>query len=133
MREPSNNMWQEFKKFAIKGNAIELAVGVVIGAAFNQVVNSIVNDILNPILNLFIGRADFRNIKIGLPGKEVMSFGSFLNALINFLIVAFAVFLLVKQMNRFRSKGAIENKECPYCLSVIPIKAKKCAYCTSEV
>jgi large conductance mechanosensitive channel len=126
-------MWQEFKKFAVKGNALDLAVGVIIGAAFTSVVNSIVNDLLNPILNIFIGHVDFRNIKLGLPGKEVLGIGSFLNALINFLIVAFVVFLVVKQMIRFRSKNALENKECPNCLSVIPIKAKKCAYCTSEV
>jgi large conductance mechanosensitive channel len=126
-------MWQEFKKFAVKGNALDLAVGVVIGAGFGQVVNSIVNDILNPILNVFIGHVDFRNIKLGLPGKEVISIGSFLNTIINFLIVAFAIFLIVKQINRFRSTEAPNNKECPFCTSTIPLQASRCPQCTSQL
>ncbi|MBX4191290.1 MAG: large conductance mechanosensitive channel protein MscL [Candidatus Doudnabacteria bacterium] len=128
-------MWKEFKEFAIKGNALDLAVGVIIGAAFTTVVNSIVNDIINPILDVFIGRVDLKNLTIGLPGDAVLRFGSFLNATFNFLIVAFAVFLLVKQINRFRRRreDAPNTKECPYCLSLIPLRSTKCAHCTSEI
>lgn len=128
-------MWQEFKQFAIKGNAMDLAVGIIIGAAFTSVVNSVVQDVLNPILDIFIGRVDFRNITIGLPGDSVLGIGAFLNAAINFLIVAFAVFLLVKQLNRFRRKTAepAQIKQCPYCFSEVNIKATRCAQCTSSL
>lgn len=123
----------EFKEFAIKGNALDLAVGVIIGAAFTTVVNSIVQDLFNPIIDVFVGRVDFRNITLGLPGDSVLKIGSFITAAINFIIVAFAVFLLVKQINRFRSKEAPNNRECPYCLGVIPTKATRCAHCTSQL
>src|SRR3989344_4349665 len=113
-------MFQEFKKFAIRGNALDLAVGVVIGAAFTTVVNSIVNDIFTPVLNIFTGLVEFRNISIGLPGPGVLRIGSFINAVINFLVVAFAVFILVKQINRFRSKEEGKTKECPFCFTDIP-------------
>ncbi|OGE81487.1 MAG: hypothetical protein A3H72_02655 [Candidatus Doudnabacteria bacterium RIFCSPLOWO2_02_FULL_48_8] len=96
-------MLKEFKEFAVKGNALDLAVGVVIGAAFTSIVNSLVNDIFNPLLNMF-GRVDFTRWTLGLPGPGVLRLGSFISAVINFLIVAFAVFLLVKQLNRFRRK-----------------------------
>jgi large conductance mechanosensitive channel len=126
-------MWKEFKEFAIKGNALDLAVGVIIGAAFTSVVNSIVNDLFNPILDVFVGRVDFKTFTIGLPGDSLLKVGSFISAGINFLIIAFAVFLLVKQINRFRRKSgdAPNTQECPYCLSAIPLKATKCPHCTS--
>ena len=128
-------MWKEFKEFAIKGNALDLAVGVIIGAAFTSVVNSIVNDLFNPILGVFVGRVDFRNIIFGLPGDSVLRIGAFLSAAINFVIVAFAVFLLVKQINRFRRKSADapNTKECPYCLSPVALKVTRCPHCTSQL
>ena len=128
-------MWKEFKEFAIRGNALDLAVGVIIGAAFTSVVNSIVNDLFNPILDVFVGKVDFKNIVIGLPGDSVLRFGAFLSAAINFIIVAFAVFILVKQINRFRRKSAEapNTKECSYCLSAIPLKAIRCPHCTSQL
>lgn len=125
-------MWKEFKEFAIRGSAIDLAVGVVIGAAFGGVVSSLVNDILNPILSLLTGRVDFGGLRLNIFG-HTMRYGLFFNALINFSIVSFAVFLLVKQISRFRLKFLPENKQCPHCLSTIPIKASKCRYCTSQL
>jgi large conductance mechanosensitive channel len=126
-------MWKEFKEFAVKGNALDLAIGVVIGAAFTTVVNSIVNDLFSPILGLFVGVIDFRNIVIGLPGSGALKVGSFLNASVNFLVIAFAVFILVKQINRFRSKQSQHSKDCPFCLSVISLKATRCPHCTSQL
>ncbi|MBX4187117.1 MAG: large conductance mechanosensitive channel protein MscL [Candidatus Doudnabacteria bacterium] len=128
-------MWKEFKEFAIKGNALDLAVGVIIGAAFTAVVNSIVNDLLNPTLNVFGGKVDFRNFVVGLPGPSVLRIGSFMSAAINFLIVAFVVFLLVKQINRFRRspEETPNTKECQFCLSAVPLKATRCPHCTSEI
>src|SRR5690606_21836834 len=99
-------MLKEFKEFAVKGNALDLAVGVIIGAAFGQMVNSIVTDIFNPFLNLLVGQVDFKDIVIGLPGDGVVGIGKFLNTIINFVLVSFVIFLLVKQMNRFRRKPA---------------------------
>jgi large conductance mechanosensitive channel len=126
-------VWKEFKQFAVKGNALDLAVGVIIGAAFTTVVNSIVHDLFNPLLDIFVGKVDFRDITIGLPGDSVLRIGSFVSAGINFLIVAFAVFILVKQLNRFRSSESPNSKECPYCKSSIPLAATRCAHCTSQL
>lgn len=128
-------MWREFKEFAVKGNALELAVGVIIGAAFGQVVNSIVNDLFNPILSLIVGRVDFHAILIPLPGPHALKIGAFINSLINFAIVAFSVFLVVKQMNRLYRKPAEagHTKECPFCASAISTKAKKCPHCTADL
>ena len=124
----------EFKEFAVKGNALELAVGVVIGAAFTSIVNSLVNDVLMPLLSIFTGRVDFGGLKFAILGHSVR-FGMFLNSAINFFIVAFAVFLVIKQFNRFRRKpDQVQNtKECPYCKSMISIKATRCPACTSEL
>lgn len=128
-------IWKEFKEFAIKGNALDLAVGVIIGAAFGQVITSIVNDLFNPILSLIVGRVDFHSIVIPLPGRHNLGIGSFINAVINFAIVSLAIFLVVKQMNRFRRHPAeaAHTKECPYCASAIPSKATKCPRCTSQL
>jgi large conductance mechanosensitive channel len=130
-----NNLWKEFKEFAIKGNALDLAVGVIIGAAFGQVVNSIVTDLFNPILSLLTGRVDFHAIVIPLPGHHALGIGSFINALINFIFVAFAIFMVVKQMNRFRRKPdqVAHIKECPYCTNAIALKATRCPHCTSQL
>ena len=126
-------MFKEFKQFAIKGNALDLAVGVIIGAAFGQIVNSLVQDIFNPVFGLIIGRVDFSAWRIGLPGESAIMIGSFINAAINFVIVAFAVFLMVKQINRFKAKPApqTDTKLCPYCFGNIDKKATRCPHCTS--
>jgi large conductance mechanosensitive channel len=125
-------MWKEFKEFAVRGNAIDLAVGIVIGAAFNQVINSLVNDVLNPFLGLFIGHIDFGSIKVIIFG-HALKFGVFLNSVFNFLIVAFAVFLVVKQINRFRRQEEATEKDCPFCLTKIPLQAVRCPACTSQL
>ncbi len=125
-------MWKEFKEFAIKGNAIDLAVGVVIGAAFGQVVNSLVTDVINPILSLFTGHIYFANLKL-VVFHHAINLGVFLNAVINFFIVAFAVFLIVKQINRFRRKEEAKEKECQFCKSMIALSATRCPHCTSDL
>src|SRR3989338_4024493 len=128
-------MLKEFKEFAIKGNALDLAVGVIIGAAFSSIVNSLVNDIFTPILSVFTGQVDLSKLVLGLPGKAVLRYGSFFNAVISFLIVSFAVFVLVKQINRLKRKPQEDSntKECPFCKSVINLKATRCPECTSAL
>ncbi|OGE87910.1 MAG: mechanosensitive ion channel protein MscL [Candidatus Doudnabacteria bacterium RIFCSPLOWO2_02_FULL_49_13] len=128
-------MWKEFKEFAVRGNALDLAVGVIIGAAFGQVVNSIINDLFNPILSLIIGQVDFHNITIGLPGRHTLALGSFINTVINFTVVSFVIFLVVKQMNRFRRRQSdiVHTKECPYCRNSVSINATRCPFCTSQL
>ncbi len=146
------NVLKEFKEFAIKGNMIDLAVGIIIGAAFGGVVNSLVNDVLMPPLGLLIGKVDFTNLFITIWGNHfhtlaeskangsvTLNYGLFVNTLINFLLVAFAVFLLVKQVNRIKKKliaetpAAVTIKECEYCHSEININATRCPHCTSEL
>jgi large conductance mechanosensitive channel len=133
---------KEFKEFAVKGNVVDLAVGIIIGAAFTSVVQSLVNDILMPPLGWVVGNIDFSDLAINLPvnsadGKAVtINYGKFINAIINFLIVAFAVFLLVKQINRLKRKEtppAPNTKTCPYCISVMDMKATRCPHCTAEL
>ena len=142
-------MFKEFKEFAVRGNVIDLAVGVIIGAAFGKIVTSLVDDILMPPLGMLIGRADFTNLFINLSGgnyqtleqaKEAgaatINYGLFLNNVLGFLLVAFAVFLLVRWINRLRRQETPEEpvaKECPYCRSTIPIKATRCPNCTSQL
>ena len=143
-------MLKEFKKFALKGNMIDLAVGVIIGGAFNAIITSLVNDIIMPIFSLFTARIDFTNLFFALDGKHyskladaqeaavaTINYGSFITGVIKFLIMAFVVFLIVKQMNKMRAKIApvVEptTKKCEYCLSEINIKATKCPFCTSDV
>ncbi len=123
--------WKEFREFAVRGNALDLAVGVVIGAAFGQIVNSLVNDILNPILSIFTGHVDFSNLRFAFFG-HLIRYGSFLNAAINFVIIAFAVFLIVKQFQRFQKRDPLE-KECQFCRTYIPVKATRCPACTSQL
>jgi large conductance mechanosensitive channel len=144
---------EEFKKFAVRGNLPDLAAGIVIGAAFTTVVNSFVADILMPPIGLALGRVDFQNLFINLSDKPVASvaaakaagaatinYGIFINQIINFIIVAFAVFLFVRWMNRLSESmtkpapaAAATTKECPQCASVIPLKARRCAHCTQEL
>ncbi|MDF2589331.1 MAG: hypothetical protein K0S41_3172 [Anaerocolumna sp.] len=145
-------MLLEFKKFALKGNMIDLAVGVIIGGAFNTIVTSLVNDIIMPVFSIFTGNLDFTNWFIALDGKyyktieiakaegvATINYGSFLSGVINFLIMAFVLFLLVRQINKIRSKFTKEieqqptTKKCPRCLSDINILATKCPHCTSDV
>jgi len=142
-------MLKEFKQFALKGNVIDLAVGVVIGAAFGKIVSSLVNDIIMPIVGLLVGNIDFSNRFIDLSGKgyttladakkaeaATINYGLFLNNVVDFLIVAFSIFIVIKQINRFSKKevpAPATTKVCPYCCSSIPIEAKKCSHCTSDL
>lgn len=141
-------MLKEFKKFALKGNMLDLAVGVIIGGAFNGLISSLVNYIIMPLLGIFTGKLDFSNWFIALDGKSyatlaqaeeagvaLVKYGSFLSELLNFIIMAFVVFLIVKQLNRLRKEAPkpVTTKKCPYCLSEIPKEAKKCAHCASEL
>jgi large conductance mechanosensitive channel len=129
---------REFKQFAMRGNVLDLAVGIIIGAAFNSVVHSLVNNVIMPPVGVLIGRVDFSDIVIPLPGDASISIGLFINEIVNFLIVAFAVFIIVRQANRMKSKektptGEPTTKECPYCLTTVPLKATRCSACTSEL
>jgi len=146
-------MWKEFKEFAVKGNALDLAVGVIIGAAFGGVIASLVKDIIMPPLGLLTGGLDFSNqflVLKGAPGGVAFStpadaakagaitwnYGNFATLLINFLIVAFAIFLVVKGINKMKrpSPTAVPvSKDCPACAMTIPIKAMRCPHCTSEL
>ncbi len=127
-------MLNEFKAFINRGNVLDLAVAVILGAAFGAVVNSFVNDILMQIIAAIFGQPNFASLSFNL-GNGVIKYGSFLNAIINFLIVAFAIFLVIRAYNQMRKPtpaGTI-NKECPYCLSTIPLGATRCPNCTSEL
>lgn len=145
-------MFKEFKEFAFKGNMIDLAVGVIIGGAFGKVITSIVNDLIMPLIGLLMGRINFKNMFIALDGQTyatlddairakapVFNYGLFLSNMLDFLIVAFTIFFVLKQLARFRKKEApkdpepVTTKECPKCLSEVPIKATRCKFCTSEL
>ena len=139
-------MFKEFKTFIMRGNVLDLAVGVIIGVAFGKIVASLVADILNPIIGLALGKIDFSNLFIALNGQSyatiadakkagapTLNYGLFINTVIEFLIVAFVIFLVVKQVNRFMPKPAPApaTKECPECVGTIPAGAKRCPQCTS--
>ena len=132
-------MVSEFKEFAVKGNVMDMAVGVIIGAAFGKIVTSLVNDIIMPPIGLLLGRMDFSNLvitlheKVGDAPAVTLNYGLFINTVVNFIIVAFAVFMLVKQVNRFKKAAEATTKECPKCISKIDIKATRCPHCTSEL
>ena len=143
-------MFKEFKEFAMRGNVIDLAVGVIIGAAFGKIVSSLVDDVIMPPVGLLLHGVDFSNLFIALNGQHfatladakkaaapTLNYGLFLNTLINFLIVAFCVFILVQQVNRWTKKPeaalAPTTKECPQCAMTIPLKAKKCPHCTAQI
>jgi len=141
-------MFEEFKKFAIRGNVMDMAIGIIIGAAFGKIVTSFVNDILMPPIGLLLGRVDFSNLFINLSGQAypsladakkagaaTINYGLFANTVLDFIIVAFAIFLLIRQVNRFAKKPetAPTTKDCPYCCSKIPIPAVRCAHCTSSL
>jgi large conductance mechanosensitive channel len=148
-------MLKEFKEFAMRGNMVDMAVGIVIGAAFGGIIKSLVADVIMPPIGLLLGNADFSNIFMVLKegataapyasldaakeaGAVVISLGVFVNTLINFLIIAFVLFLVIRSMNRMKKKEEAPpaeptTKECPACISTIPIKATRCAHCTSEL
>lgn len=128
--------FEEFKAFAMRGNVLDMAVGVVIGSAFTAIVNSLVDDIINPFIGLFFN-ADFSDVVIALGGSSI-KIGSFINAIINFLIVAFVLFVVIKTINALHKKPAEApkaptTKACPYCQSEISIKAVRCPHCTSKL
>lgn len=148
-------MLKEFKEFALRGNVIDMAVGIIIGAAFGTIVSSFVADIIMPPIGLLLGNVDFSNLfmvlkegKVAGPyetiaaaktaGAITLNYGVFFNTIISFLIVAFAVFLVIRNVNRLKRKeeappAAPTTKECPYCISVIPIKAVRCPHCIAEI
>lgn len=127
----------EFKNFALRGNVMDMAVGVIIGAAFQAIVTSLTNDVISPFIGLF-GKTDFSSMVLTLRGVDIR-YGAFITAVINFIIMAFIIFLLVKVLNKITSLGhhdkpeAPATKDCPYCCSKISIKAVKCPHCTSEL
>jgi large conductance mechanosensitive channel len=143
-------MFKEFRDFAARGNVIDLAVGVIIGAAFGKIVTSLVNDVIMPPIGLVIGRVDFKSLFWSLNGQTyatideakkasapTINYGVFLNTVLEFLIVAFVVFLLVRQVNRWfppaPAPAEEPKRDCPYCVSSIPVRARRCPNCTSEV
>ena len=142
-------MRNEFRDFIRRGNVIDLAVAVIMGAAFSPIINSMVNDLLMPPIGLVLGQVDFKDLFISLQeqayptlaaakeaGAPVIAYGNFLNTVVNFLIVSFAVFLLVRQVNRLQRPApaaAPTTKDCPYCLSAVSLKATRCGHCTSEL
>jgi large conductance mechanosensitive channel len=142
-------MWKEFKEFAIRGNVIDMAIGLTVAVAFGKIVTSFVNDILMPPIGLAMGRVDFTSLFINLSGGSfpsvaaakaagaaTINYGIFLNTIIEFLIIAFAVFLIVRQINRSKAPApapAVTTRDCPFCLMAIPLKATRCGFCTSEL
>jgi len=150
-------MWKEFKEFAMKGNVIDMAVGIIIGAAFGTIVKSLVSDVIMPPIGLLLGNVDFSNLFLVLKegaavagpyatievaqkaGAVTLNYGVFINTVISFLIVAFAIFMVIKSMNKMKRKEAEippeapTTKDCPYCLEKIPVKATRCSHCTSEL
>ena len=148
-------MLKEFKEFALRGNVVDMAVGIIIGAAFGTIVNSLVKDVLMPPIGLLLGNADFANLFVVLKegtapgpyaslaaakeaGAVTLNLGVFINTIINFLIIALAIFLVVRWINRQKKKAeepaaAPTTKECPYCFSAVPLKAVRCPFCTSNL
>lgn len=146
-------MLKEFKEFAMRGNVVDMAVGIIIGAAFGAIVKSLVSDIIMPPIGMILGNVDFSNLFLVLKdgsaagpylslaeaqkiGAVTINYGLFLNAVISFIIVAFAVFILIRNINRLRKQEPAaepNTKECPYCFSTIPLKASRCPHCTSEL
>lgn len=145
-------MLKEFKEFALRGNVVDMAVGIIIGAAFGTIIASLVSEVLMPPIGLLLGNMDFSNLFLVLKegkaagpyatvaaakaaGAVTLNYGLFVNTVVNFLIVAFAIFFLIRGMNALKKKEAAQptTKECPHCLSAIPVKATRCGHCTSEL
>ncbi|MER2519862.1 MAG: large-conductance mechanosensitive channel protein MscL [Bdellovibrionales bacterium] len=137
---------KEFQTFAARGNVFDLAVGVIVGAAFGKIVTSFVNDVVMPPIGLLLGKVDFSGLFINMSdkpyetlaaakaaGAPTLNYGLFVNTLIDFLIVAFVIFLMVRQINKIVAKPAATTKECPRCISAIPLKATKCPHCTADI
>ena len=142
-------MLKEFKEFAMKGNVLDMAIGVIIGGAFGKIVSSLVSDVLMPPIGLLMGKVDFSSLFLNLSGTPqpsltaakaagapTVNYGVFLQTVFDFIIIAFVIFLLVKQINRLKKPeptAAPTTKDCPHCLSTIPLKATKCAHCTAAL
>jgi large conductance mechanosensitive channel len=142
-------MFKEFKEFAMRGNVLDLAVGIIVGVAFGRIITSLVSDILMPPIGLILGKVDFANLFVNISGKSfatlaeakaagaaTINYGLFLNTIIDFLIVALVIFLMVRQINRWSKPvpaPEVTTKDCPYCCSPIPLKARRCPDCTSEL
>jgi large conductance mechanosensitive channel len=142
-------MIEEFKKFAMKGNVMDMAIGIIMGVAFGKIITSLVNDVIMPPIGLLLGNVDFAGLFINLSsetyatleeakaaGAATINYGIFLNAVLDFIIVAFVMFLLVRRINRLKAQPAPappSTKECGFCLSAIPIKASRCPFCTSDL
>ena len=147
-------MVKEFKEFAMRGNVVDMAVGIIIGAAFGKIVGSLIDDLLMPVVGRLIGNVDFSNLYVPLSGTvqtgmalveakklgPVFAWGNFVSIMVNFIILAFAIFMVVKGMNTLKKRmeapaaaAVPTTKDCPFCLSAIPIKASRCPHCTSEV
>lgn len=142
-------MLKEFKKFALRGNMIDLAVGMIIGSAFTSIVNSLVNDVIMPVVSIFTGKVDFSNWFLSLDGNgyatleaaqeagaATLNYGTFISNIINFVIMAFVVFLFVKGMNKLKKeepKAPVTTKKCPFCKTEIDLEATRCPHCTSEL
>jgi large conductance mechanosensitive channel len=142
-------MLKEFKAFVMRGNVLDLAVAVIIGAAFGGIVTSLVNDVIMPPVGLLLGHVDFKDFFVSLNGQSyptlaaakaagapIIGYGQFVNTIINFLIIAFAIFLVIRTANRFQKPApaaAPTTKDCPYCATAIPIAARRCPHCTSQL
>jgi large conductance mechanosensitive channel len=144
-------MFKEFKEFAMRGNVLDMAIGIIIGAAFGKIITSFVNDVIMPPIGLLLGKVDFSNLFINLSGQtftslkeaqaagaSTINYGLFINTVIDFVIVAFVIFLFIRQVNRLKRQpepvpAVPTTKECPFCLSIVPIKATRCPHCTSEL
>lgn len=144
----SDRMFKEFKAFAMKGNILDMAIGIVIGIAFGKIISSFVSDIIMPPIGLVLGKVDFGNLFINLSdktyptlaaakaaGAPTINYGVFFNTVLDFLIVAYVLFLIMKQMNRFNKKeeAVKSTQECPYCISEISIRATRCPHCTADL
>ena len=141
-------MLKEFREFAMKGNVLDMAIGIIIGGAFGKIVTSVVSDILMPPIGLLMGKVDFSSLFINLSGQPqpsltaakaagapTINYGVFFQTILDFVIVAFVIFVLVKQINRLKREppASPTTKDCPYCLSTIPIRATRCGHCTSDL
>lgn len=147
------SMLSDFRDFALKGNVIDLAVGVIIGGAFGKIVDSLVKDIVMPLVGRMLGGVDFKHLYLNLGGKTfdtleaaekagapILKYGAFINTVVDFIIIAFAIFMAIKVMNRLKraeeaapAPAEPTTRECPHCLSVIPLKATRCAHCTAQL
>ncbi len=136
--------FKEFKEFALKGSVLDMAIGIILGVAFGKIITSFVDDIIMPVIGRLFGKVDFSNMFVSLTGMHfdtlaaaksvgapTLNYGLFMNAIFNFVIVAIGVFLLIRQVNRFRHTQEVEMKECPFCFSGIVKRAKRCPFCTS--